>query len=189
MTGIQQFNHNKTAPQHVSREANKQKALALRMSRTPDGRVYTYEKIADELGVTRMTVWRWVMEALTEIKYDNQERARELRAVNTQRLELAMGKILEKIEGGTAKAADYNILVKLIQTENKLWGINEPETLELTVKVENMTVEEKIERIEQLMAQSKQLQSGDNGNLKTIPAPEWRVVDQDAEVGDILYGH
>lgn len=169
--------NNKTSPARFDKELGKQQALELRMSRTPDGRIWTYDMIGQELGVSPMAIWRWIAEAMTEIKYDNRERAHELRAINTHRLELAIGKIIAKIESTQADDRDYNVLVKLIQTENKMWGVNEPDALELTVKIENMTTEEKIKRISELMEQAyhARLSSGQ----ETPPDPHWRVVDDD----------
>lgn len=176
---------NNTMPSIVNKEVGKRRALELRMTKGPDGKARSYDQIAEELGVVPMTACRWVTEALTEVRYDNRERAHELRVINTRRLETAIVKVMAKIEDDTAKAADYNVLIRLIQTENKLWGLDEPSALEVTVKVEDMSTEDKMKRVSQLMEQAYQRRLAiANGMPVDNREIEWKVLEPGAPTPD-----
>lgn len=164
------------APANITREFKKQRALELRTTPTEDGGVRTYEMIAEEMGVSMSTVWKWIVSSLAEIRYDTRQRARELRSVNTQRLELAIEKVLAKIASDEADHRDYNTLIRLIQTENKMWGVNEPDAVELTVKIDAMSTEEKIKRISDLMEQAYHQRERDK--------PLWKPLDEGETVTD-----
>lgn len=172
-------------PRAVNKQVGMQRALELRMTKTPDGGCWTYARIGEELGISEYLAARWVVEALTQIKYDNRERAFELRAINTQRLEIAIEKVLAKINDGSAVPADYNSLIRLIQTENKLWGLDEPSSLEVTVKVEDMTTSEKLSRISELMEMAYSHHSAlANGMPRDNTPPVWRVSDTQPDIID-----
>lgn len=150
------------------------KAIELRLQG------YEYQQIADELGVSILTAWNDVMRGLDQLNDNMSARARILREITLGRLEEAIRLVMDDMteaiageNGNGRKKVNYkaiSALCKLIDRVARIEGLEAPKELDVKVQISDMTTEERISRVNELMqaAHQKQLEG---------PKSEWLVLE------------
>lgn len=98
------------------------RALSLRLTGA------TYQAIADAMGVNKSTVKRWIDAAIDGVDKEN---AKQLVALENERLNRAMRAIWPKVIDGQLGAVDR--LVKLSERRARLNGLDAPQKVDLGV--------------------------------------------------------
>lgn len=98
------------------------RALSLRLTGA------TYQAIADAMGVNKSTVKRWIDTAIDGVDKEN---AKQLIALENERLNRAMRAIWPKVIDGQLGAVDR--LVKLSERRARLNGLDAPQKVDLGV--------------------------------------------------------
>ena len=116
---------------------------------------YSYRAIADRCHVTHMQAYRDIKNELTRLSELSLDNASELRAIELERLDIAIKGLIPFVEAGSAIHA--TALVKVIAERSKLLGLYEPEQREetLTVKYE-LSDDERVSRINALLERARQ---------------------------------
>ena len=102
---------------NIQKHQNTTKALELR------SQGLTYRAIGDQLGVTYQSAFRYVKEALAELKEKNQNIAEDLRALLGERIELSYKALWPKVESGDPQA--IAVWLKAIELHARLFGLLE----------------------------------------------------------------
>jgi hypothetical protein len=97
---------------------NRLKAMRLRVMG------YSYPRIADEMKCSLGTAFNWVTEGLKEAKAINASTAEELRAVEAERLDIAIAAVMPTVEKGSPVAIAS--LVRLQERRAKLLNLDMP---------------------------------------------------------------
>ena len=108
----------KTAPAKFKALERRGLVLQLRLAG------YTYQEIATQLGIGLATVNRDLHKALKFFDADHEEKARELKAIDTARIEEIIKGIWTKCKGGNLMAIDR--LTRLLERKAKLHGLDGP---------------------------------------------------------------
>ena len=98
------------------------RALSLRLTGA------TYQAIADAMGVNKSTVKRWIDTAIDGVDKEN---AKQLIALENERLNRAMRAIWPKVIDGQLGAVDR--VVKLSERRARLNGLDAPQKVDLGV--------------------------------------------------------
>ena len=123
--------YSKGSKERLSKAQKKAKALDLRLAG------YTYAKIAETLGISDSSAHRYVSEGLDEANADALEGAHKLRKVMNGRLEkmiVALWKDALTAESIEERRRSIRELVKLLDRQAKLLGLDAPKGVEATVE-------------------------------------------------------
>ena len=103
---------------------------AQRRSYAVDRRIggITYQRIADELGITRQSVWDLVTKELDKLNERTAESAQELRRLEVERLDVMLAALWAAVLGGDVFAIDRAI--KIQDRRAKLLGLDAKEKYE-----------------------------------------------------------
>jgi len=116
----------KTAAQRLNAAERVAKIWELRKSGL------AYDQIAKRLGVSKGTVSKDLTKALGELLANNVEGAEEVRALELERLDVALAAIWPKVKKGLLGAVDR--LVSIQARRAKLLGLDAPTRSEVTGK-------------------------------------------------------
>ena len=119
-------------------------ALALKLRRQG----LTYQAIADMIGVTKATAWKWVVPVLMQQVTTN---ADALRHRQQELTNIQLNAIYAQVVAGDLDASAR--MTAILAAEAKLMGLNAPERVEQVVQ--QMTEEDK--GLRELLAESKVL--------------------------------
>lgn len=108
----------KTHPRRVNRAENQLKSLQLRKAG------FTYQEIADQLGMTKGNAHKLVASAMQEWKDASGEVADELRALEAARLDHATRAIWTQVINGNHGAIDR--MLRIMDRRARLLGLDAP---------------------------------------------------------------
>lgn len=89
----------------------------------------TYSQIADELGVNTSTAWRYVSQALEELRHETHENALMLQELELQRLDQMQMVLWPRVLDGELAAIDR--CLRVMADRRKLLGLDEPQRIEV----------------------------------------------------------
>ena len=112
------MSRSKLSPEKLKAKERLGMVLQLRMAG------YIYRDIASQLGIGLATVHRDLNKALKSFDNDNEEFAREMKAIETARLEELIKGIWTKGKGGNLMVIDR--LTRLFERKAKLHGLDGP---------------------------------------------------------------
>lgn len=115
-----------TAPDILEATEKRKRAIALRKAH------YSYQEIADELGLSKTRVRQYVAEAMDENRKETAEEAAEIREMELLRLDELLKAWFPMAKAGDDKAA--GIVLKAQERRAKLLGLDAPVRQELTGK-------------------------------------------------------
>jgi len=165
-------NNHHTEAEHAEKVARQQKALDYRVTGM------TYQQIADALGVTRPTAWKYVAAALDEVAKETFAKAAQLRELELARLDHLQreaerilrskhvyvtqgGKIVydgeERLNDDAPTMQAINTVLRIMERRAKLLGLDQPTKIEQSGSLEVTTAYDlsKItdpDKVRQLMA-------------------------------------
>lgn len=123
--------YSKGSKERLNKAQKKAKALDLRLAG------YTYAKIAEALGISDSSAHRYVSEGLDEANRDALEGAHKLRKVMNGRLEkliTALWKDALTADSIEERRRSIRELVKLLDRQAKLLGLDAPRVIEATLE-------------------------------------------------------
>lgn len=115
------MSRSKTSPPSVGKLENRRKAVQLRKAG------FTYQEIADQIGMTRGNAYKLVAEAMQEFKTESAEEAQEVKRVELARLDHATRAIWSQVANGNHGAIDR--LLRIMDRRAKLLGLDAPSKL------------------------------------------------------------
>lgn len=129
----------KGAARIIKQTENQVRALQMRR----DGR--TLRDIGDELGVSYETVRRWVNNALAEMAKEISGNADAIRMLEGHRLLKGLKRTMDEIDE-SEKYPDKAItnLVRLSESYRKLFGLDAPQRVDVTARMDESEVRERI---------------------------------------------
>jgi uncharacterized membrane protein YqiK len=108
------------AAAQASTPSNQAEALRLRQD------AYSYQQIADALGVSIATAHKWVKAALEEIRAVVRVEAEAVRELEDARLDVAARRLMDTVRAGTPDQATRasQALVRVSESRRHLWGVD-----------------------------------------------------------------
>lgn len=104
----------------------------------------SYSKISEEVGITAASAYRIVKQYLERVAAECTEEAKELIALESERLDTLYKALEPSIAAGNPKAIVAGI--KIMERRARLHGLDQPEKLEQVVRFENLPSSELVQR-------------------------------------------
>ncbi len=122
---------------------------------------WSYREIAAEIDVSHTQVGNYIRQALEKTTDLSASQTAELRQIQFERIEGAIKKVWAKIAAGRDLLSAVQTLIRLLEREAKLMGLDAPTKVDISAKVRAMAVEEGFDPDDAIEMAFKEIKAGE----------------------------